>query len=381
MQISWVWKGYVPLSRTLDEKSGYKAGTSTSPPEGQVTRVLLNLSRGGADATYLREFDLLTESFVEADGDEQGFVLPEGKTRARYRSRDVLLVGADTGEEGDMTTSGYPRTVREWKRGTKIEDAPIVFEGELTDVSCGQYQYDETHREGGALYEIQSRSMTFYESEYYARKSENEEFVKLAIALNTEVSFFGRWMLLHVKADWEPKDNGSDKTFKTGSLLYVDAEAFLNFSKAKESGDEEAIKDAASKLDYHTLFEPTATNSYAGYSTTKNYLILYMLDDVKEKLQFFKLGQSGGPFDFVAGDKDGKILSASAGGVDSKESDLFWYTTSGYTQPSTLHLADADKCGEDSYITSTLKSLPHMVRTICVCIEMNCVSPTNVADV
>ena len=115
--ISWVWKGYVPLSRSLDEKSGYKRATDSSPPEGRVTRVLLNLSRGGADATYLREFDLLTESFVDPEGEGQGFSLPEGKTRARYKSRDVLLVGADTGE-GSMTTSGYPRTVREWRRDT-----------------------------------------------------------------------------------------------------------------------------------------------------------------------------------------------------------------------------------------------------------------------
>ena len=126
---------------------------------------MLNLSRGGADATYLREFDLLTESFVEAEGDEKGFALPEGKTRARYKSRDVLLVGADTGERS-MTSSGYPRTCREWTRGTKIEDAPVVFEGMETDVSCSQYLVDESHREGGTVNEVQSRSITSYELEY-----------------------------------------------------------------------------------------------------------------------------------------------------------------------------------------------------------------------
>ena len=145
--ISWVWKGYTALPRSLDSQSG--------GPMGRVTRVLLNLSRGGADATYLREFDLLTESFVDAENDD-GFSLPEAKTRASYKSRDVLLVGADTGEES-MTSSGYHRTVREWKRGTKIEDAPIVFEGEKTDVSCGQYLLDESDREGGDVYEVQSR--------------------------------------------------------------------------------------------------------------------------------------------------------------------------------------------------------------------------------
>jgi prolyl oligopeptidase len=346
------------------EISGYEPGSDTTPPQGRVTRVLINLSRGGADASYLREFDLLTESFVDPEGEGMGFALPEGKTRAKYKSRNVLLVGADTGE-GSMTTSGYPRTVREWTRGTKVEDAPTVFEGEATDVSCGQYIYDETHRQGGAMYEVQSRAISFYNSLYYVRREPTDEFVKLAIALNTEVSFFGRWMLFHVKADWEAKDNGSDKVFKSGSLIYVDAKAFLAYSKSKADGSEGDVMEAASRLEYHVLFEPTATTSYAGYSTTKNYLILYMLDDVKEQLKFFKVGEAGGPFTLVCGDEGGQIRSASASGIDSKENDLIWFTTSSYTQPSTLHLADASKCGSEEYIVRKLKSLPHMVRHLC----------------
>lgn len=360
-----MWKGYTPLPRSLDDPviSGYKAGSDSTPPQGRVTRVLISLSRGGADASYLREFDLLTETFVDPEGEGRGFVLPEGKTRAKYKSRNVLLVGADTGE-GSMTTSGYPRTVREWTRGTKVEDAPIVFEGETTDVSCGQYVYDETHREGGAMYEVQTRAISFYNSLYFVRKDATEDYVKLAIALNTEISFFGRWMLFHLKSDWEAKDNGSDKMFKCGSLIYVDAQAFLAFSKAKNDGNEDDVMEAASSLEYLVLFEPTAATSYAGCSTTKNYLILYMLDDVKEQLKFFKVGDDGGPFTMVRGEEGGQIRSASVSAVDSKENDLVWFTTSSYTQPSTLHLADASKCGSDDYIVRKLKSLPHMVRRL-----------------
>mmetsp|Transcript_29230 Transcript_29230/g.49830 ORF Transcript_29230/g.49830 Transcript_29230/m.49830 type:complete len:804 (+) Transcript_29230:36-2447(+) len=346
--ISWVWKGYTALPRSLDSQSG--------GPMGRVTRVLLNLSRGGADATYLREFDLLTESFVDVENDD-GFSLPEAKTRASYKSRDVLLVGADTGEES-MTSSGYPRTVREWKRGTKIEDAPIVFEGEKTDVSCGQYLLDESDREGGDVYEVQSRSISFYDRYTYVKKQSDDTFTKLAIALNTGVSFYGRWMMIRVKADWEPEDNGSDKTFKSGSFLYVDAGSFIEFSKAKADGDEDAIKNC--NLEYHVLFEPTATTSYSGYSTTKSYLIVYILDDVKEQLTFYKLGEGGGPFVQVGGDEQGQIRSVSASPVDSKTSDLIFQTTSSYISPSKLVLADANKIGTDDYMVSELKSLPEM---------------------
>jgi prolyl oligopeptidase len=349
--ISWVWKGYTALPRSMDDQSG--------GPMGRVTRVLLNLSRGGADATYLREFDLLTESFVDPlDATSPGFSLPEGKTRASYKSRDVLLVGADTGEDS-MTNSGYPRTVREWKRGTKIQDAPIVFEVEKTDVSCSQYIVDESHLDGGEVYEMQTRSLSFYNKHYFVQKQlSSEPFVKLAVDLNAGVSFYGRWMLIRVKKDWEADDNGSDKTFKSGSFVYVDAQSFIDFSKAKEEGNVNAMKTC--KLEYHVLFEPTATSSYSGYSRTRSHLVVYILDDVKEQLKFFKLGEGGGPFVHVGGDEQGQIRSVSASPVDSKTSDLIFQTTSSYISPSTLALVDANKIGQADYLISELKSLPEM---------------------
>ena len=122
--ISWVWKGSNALSRRRDPMSqGGKL----------VTRSLLSLSRGGSDASFLKEFDMLTEDFVKEDP----FDLPEAKTRASYKSRDVLLIGSAFADdlEGSVTDSGYPRTVREWERGTPISEAKTVFEGEKTDVA------------------------------------------------------------------------------------------------------------------------------------------------------------------------------------------------------------------------------------------------------
>lgn len=76
---------------------------------------------------------MLAEDFVT----EAPFNLPEAKTRASYKSRDVLLVGSafEDDKEGSLTDSGYPRTVREWERGTPISEAKTVFEGEKTDVA------------------------------------------------------------------------------------------------------------------------------------------------------------------------------------------------------------------------------------------------------
>ena len=60
--ISWVWKGSSTLPSRIDIPSLSNNGKRT-------TRTLLSLSRGGADATYTKEFDMLTETFVtEAEG-------------------------------------------------------------------------------------------------------------------------------------------------------------------------------------------------------------------------------------------------------------------------------------------------------------------------
>jgi prolyl oligopeptidase PreP (S9A serine peptidase family) len=118
---SWVYKG----STLLDE------GEGIAP-----SRTLVHLSRGGADATVVREFDLVALRFVPSS--EGGFELPEAKSSVGWQSRNVLLVGTDFGP-GSLTESGYPRTVREWRRGTPLSDSTLVYEGQATDVSVRGY--------------------------------------------------------------------------------------------------------------------------------------------------------------------------------------------------------------------------------------------------
>ena len=77
---NWVWKGIDLLRPTLD-------------------RCLVSLSRGGADATEVREFDLEQKRFVS-----DGFLLPEAKGGLSWIDRDTVYVATDFGP-GSMTTS------------------------------------------------------------------------------------------------------------------------------------------------------------------------------------------------------------------------------------------------------------------------------------
>ena len=60
----------------------------------EPSRILLSLSRGGADATVVREFDLQSKTFGStALDDDKAFCLKEFKNRVSWKSRNVLLVG------------------------------------------------------------------------------------------------------------------------------------------------------------------------------------------------------------------------------------------------------------------------------------------------
>jgi prolyl oligopeptidase len=109
--ISWVWKGSKVLPRRRDPES---------PNDGKVvTRALLSLSRGGSDAAHTKEFDMLTGDFVT----EQPFDLPEAKTSASYKSRNVLFVGTNTGE-GSLTDFRLSSTSSRVGKGNRHSRSP-----------------------------------------------------------------------------------------------------------------------------------------------------------------------------------------------------------------------------------------------------------------
>ena len=125
---SWVYKGYTLYSP--DDKKDPMA----------YRRILLELSKGGADAVVIREFDLSTKKFISSE--DNGFLLPEAKSGVTWKNENVLIVGTDmknTDGSDTVTASGYPRVVYEWTRGTSLSTAKKVYEGEKSDVSVGGY--------------------------------------------------------------------------------------------------------------------------------------------------------------------------------------------------------------------------------------------------
>src|SRR3979490_1358296 len=91
------------------ESERWAGGGCAALPPG-YRRGLVQLSRGGADAVVIREFDLDTRSFLP-----DGFVLPEAKSSAAWVDENHLLVASPLGGDAFATQSGYARTVRRWR--------------------------------------------------------------------------------------------------------------------------------------------------------------------------------------------------------------------------------------------------------------------------
>ncbi|HLH53965.1 MAG TPA: prolyl oligopeptidase family serine peptidase [Verrucomicrobiae bacterium] len=295
---NWVWKGYDVLYPTYD-------------------RCLLFLSRGGADATVVREFDLGSLKFIDG-----GFYIPEAKTEVAWRDRNTIYVGTDFGP-GSLTDSGYPRVVKEWQRGSALKDAKTVFEGQPADVSVGAaviHDHDFT-------YEIITRGTTFFTSVEFVRRGDN--WVKVQKPDDAVLQTFEDQMLLRLRSDW--KIDG--KVFPAGSLLAGPFDGCLKGEGRFES-----------------IFTPTERSTLDSTSDTKNYLLLNVLDNVRSKV--YALRRSGDKWQRSELNVP-EFGATRINGIDPHESDDYFLNVTDFLTPSSLYYGTLGKAEREK-----LKTLP-----------------------
>ena len=230
---NWVWAGAVCLG-----------------PD--YTRCLVKLSRGGADAQVVREFDTATRQFVAG-----GFNLPEAKSDVAWLDRDTVFVGTDFGP-GSLTDSGYPRLIKRWQRGQPLADAVTVFEAQHSDVAASVH-VDATP---GFERTLLQRAPDFFSSEEFLLV--DGQLRRLDKPADAQLGFWYGQVLLALRSDWQQ----GGTTWPRGALLASDAMAFLD-----------------GKAQWTALFTPTATRSLAGYALLRHTVLLELLDNVAGRLQ------------------------------------------------------------------------------------------------
>ncbi len=165
-------------------------GASTLPPAHE--RAILRLSRGGSDACVLREFDLINKRFVE-----DGFILPEAKGGAGWLDADTVLLSSVYGGENFATSSGYPRTVRLWRRGADAAAAPVLFEADANFVSAGGYVDRTVAAERIWFYERPS----FFDSIHWIGDRNGPQH-QLDLPRDAWVDFHGDWAIMKTRSPW-----------------------------------------------------------------------------------------------------------------------------------------------------------------------------------
>lgn len=292
---------------------------------------LIDLSRGGADASVTREFDMTTRKFVN-----DGFERQEAKGGMGWIDRDHVYIQTDFGN-GSMTSSGYPMIAKRWKRGTPIESAQIVFEGSPTDMSIGAYHDDTPGFERNFV----RRAIAFYNDElYYLPPASDSASVPAAVQIDipnsANKSVRRQYMLIEPRDPWTV----GDVTYPSGSLLITLFDDYM-----------------AGKREFNVLFEPTDTTALQGWSMTKDYLVLNILSDVKNRIEVLQAQPPEADGQIVwkrfplAGQPEFGTVGFSA--IDSDESNEFFMTSTDYLTPTTLSIGTINDGAPEQ-----IKSLP-----------------------
>ena len=248
----WVWRGCVSL-----------------PPEHRLG--LIQLSRGGADATVIREFDLAAKRFVDG-----GFLHSRDQGRRRSGSTPIRCwLNVALGGERFETTSGYARTVRRWRRGTPLEAAPVVFECERTDMAASGWR-EHSPRKPRTFF---IRQTDFFHSTLYV-ENDSGTLQPFDIPSDAVSHVEHDWLILYLRSDWVL----GGRTYPAGALLVIGIDAAL-----------------AGSRDFAVLFEPTPPVSLQSFQAAGNVVGIKVLDNVRSRVWFARFSDGAWRSEAVSG--------------------------------------------------------------------------------
>jgi prolyl oligopeptidase len=275
-----------------DDENWVWAGADVIEPDHALA--LISLSRGGADAVVVREFDMRTREFVSG-----GFELPEAKTQIAWEDENTVLVGTDFGPDS-LTDSGYARLVKRWRRGDALADAVTVYAGEQADVIVAA----SVDRTPGFERTMISRAVDFFNDEIYELR--DAELLRVDAPTDATVSVHHDWLLIELRTDWDGH--------AAGSLLAASYAEFISGTK-----------------NLSVVFEPDARTSLHQYSWTRDRLVVVTLADVASRVQIFTPGE------WTATDLPGVPPNTNTviAAADSRGDEIF-LDSSGFVTPSQL---------------------------------------------
>jgi len=282
----------------------------------EYRRCMITLSRGGSDAAVVREFDTVAKQFVAA-----GFALPEAKSRVAWHDLDTLWVGTDFGP-GSLTSSGYPRILKLWTRGTPLAEARTVFEGRPEDVSVG----GTTEILSDGRYDVVTRMPAFFRQQTFLLFG--GRLVKLDLPEDAELqAFFRDHVVFSLRSDWTVAGG----TYRAGSLLAIPLDELLRGGRRCD-----------------VLFEPSERVSLASVARTADRLLVCVLDHVHSRASSFTLVRGA----WTKAEMTLPGIGTADPVAASDETDTFFFSYQDFLTPPSLWL------GEGPAALAKVKAMP-----------------------
>jgi prolyl oligopeptidase len=276
------------------------SGASTIP--GSHDRAILMLSRGGADAVVLREFDLASHEFVVG-----GFNLPEAKGGAAWLDRDALLLSSALGE-GMATSSGYARKVRLWQRGS--DPLPVIFETAADHMGV----WADVDREAEDERLWFAERLGFFDAAVWIGDRTGPK-TRIDLPTDASLQWHRGWLAVKRRSPWTI----ASETHPPDTVLGISFPAFL-------AGDRGFTK----------LFEPAERRALQGFFWSGGRLVLSILDDLKPVFEALIPSDAGWSRERVSGLPDIGVANVWPLDVRTEESngDLLASAQDPLTPPS-----------------------------------------------
>jgi prolyl oligopeptidase len=290
------------LARTEGVNWVWKYATCLQP---ELRFCLVALSDGGKDAVTLREFDTVEKRFVDG-----GFVLPEGKQTADWIDRDTLILSRDWGPD-TLTASGYAFVVKTLRRGETLDQAREAFRGDPTEVSASPSLWRD--KDGRLLATSVFRAVTFFEFERWLLTDSGPVKLDFPRRFDVETIVHGR-LVFTIKQDW--------RGFAQGSILAYDLAALTR--------DPAGVRP-------ELVFAPGPRQTVESVSSTRNRLVVNLLEDVKGAVDVYDLRDGRWTRSRLPLPDNASFTLTSASG----SSDQVFVTVASFLDPPSLWLADA----------------------------------------
>ncbi|WP_434777742.1 prolyl oligopeptidase family serine peptidase [Neisseria sp. Ec49-e6-T10] len=217
------------------------------------SKVLLSLSPNGQDGAFTLEFDLSTGKIVE-----NGFHFPLGKSQISWKDEDSVWV-CPAWDQRQVTDAGYASEVWLLYRGQNFEEATPIFKTAQTNTMVDAWRYLDAQ---GSPIDLIEESLNFFHKKYHLITDE-AQIIPLILPEHCEiVGFLYGQLIIHTHGIWQR----NKQTYLSGSLLAV----------CLHKG---VLGNA------HLLFEPTQTQAIECIETTRHFIILHFLAQVKSQLK------------------------------------------------------------------------------------------------